>query len=371
MIPALHASGGMERILSTKANYLVDAGYEVAIITTDQCGKRPFFALNEKIQCYDLGINYDENNGKSFLNKLAKFPIKQWKHKKRLTQLLSELKGDIVISMFCNDAPFTYKIEDGSKKLIEVHFSKFKRLQYDRKGLWALADRYFTSKDANLVDKYEKFIVLTNEDKGYWGSKPNIDVIANMITAIPEEKAELQNKKVIAIGRYTYQKGFDYLIDAWKIVANKYPEWQLDIIGQGELKEQLQQQILKNGLLGKVNLVPHTNQIEDVYLNSSVLAMTSRYEGLPMVLIEAASYGVPAVSFACKCGPAEIIEDGKCGYLVPEKDIEAFAEKLMSVMKNEELRKSMGERSKEIVRNYIPEAVMPKWIDLFNEITKE
>ena len=105
-IAGTYNSGGMERVLANKANYLVSHGYEVVIITTDQREKQSFFELDQRINCCDLRINYEENNGKSFLNKLANYPFKQWKHRKRLTACLKQLKADIVVSMFCNDASF-------------------------------------------------------------------------------------------------------------------------------------------------------------------------------------------------------------------------------------------------------------------------
>ena len=115
-IAGTYNSGGMERVLANKANWLVAHGHEVIIVTTDQRGESPYFPLDARIKCYDLAINYEENNGKSFLNKLIHYPFKQWKHKVRLTALLKELRPDIVISMFCNDDSFIPSIKDGSKR---------------------------------------------------------------------------------------------------------------------------------------------------------------------------------------------------------------------------------------------------------------
>ena len=110
----------MERVLANKANYLVGHGYEVFIVTTDQRGRQPFFSLDERIWCYDLDINYEENNGKSLLNKILHYPFKQWKHRRRLSGLLGELNADRVISMFCNDVSFLWKLNDGSLKVLEI-----------------------------------------------------------------------------------------------------------------------------------------------------------------------------------------------------------------------------------------------------------
>ena len=117
-IAGTYNSGGMERVLANKANYLVKQGHEVVIVTTDQRNQRSFFPMDERIRCYDLGVNYEENNGKSFFNKLVHYPFKQRTHKKRLSQLLKELKADIVISMFCNEASLLPAVDDGSKKIL-------------------------------------------------------------------------------------------------------------------------------------------------------------------------------------------------------------------------------------------------------------
>lgn len=172
----------MERVLANKANYLAGHGYEVVIITTDQRGNRPFFDLDGRIRCHDLGINYEKNNGKSFLNKLICYPFKQWKHRKRLSECLKRINADITVSMFCNDASLLWKMNDGSRKILEIHFSRYKRLQYGRKGIWKLVDWWRSRMDERTVKRYDRFVVLTAEDQSYWGDLPNMTVIPNALT---------------------------------------------------------------------------------------------------------------------------------------------------------------------------------------------
>lgn len=358
-------SGGMERVLANKANWLVNHGYEVAIVTTDQQGEAPFFLLDERIACYDLGIGYEENNGKSFLNKLLHYPIKQYRHKKRLAALLKEVKPDVTISMFCNDVSFLPRMKDGSKKMLEIHFSKFKRLQYGRKGLWRLADIYRNRQEERQVKRFDRFVVLTEEDGGYWGALPNIEVIANARTFNPEKVASLDTKRVVAVGRYTHQKGFERLIEAWSRICHQYPDWRLDIVGDGEERGKLQALIDGYGIGDSCTLCPPTNDMEAVYLGASVVAMSSRYEGLPMILLEAQAYGLPIVSFACKCGPADVVTDGSDGFLVPEGEIEALAQKLATVMEDDALRQRMGEAARNSSERYEEEVIMKKWVSLF------
>ena len=361
-------SGGMERVLTNKANYLARHGYEVVVVTTDQRGKRPFFPLEPSIRCIDLGINYDENNGKSFLNKLLHYPVKQALHRKRLKAVLMKERPNVTVSMFNNDAGFIPGIKDGSAKLLEIHFSKFKRLQYGRKGLWRLADRWRSKQDEKTVRKFDRFVVLTEEDKAYWGNLPNIMVIPNAISGIPAGTALLENKRVIAVGRYTYQKGFERLVDAWHLLASRFPDWKLDIIGEGEERPLLEQRIHFYGLDGQVTLTRPTQEIGKVYQEASILASSSRYEGLPMVLLEAQAFGLPIVAFQCKCGPKDIVSDGMNGYLVPEGDTAGMAQRLEILMKDEALRKRMGLKAKESASRFNEEAIMEKWMNTFQTL---
>ena len=370
-IAGTYNSGGMERVLANKANWLVKQGHEVVIVTTDQRGKKPFFPLDERIKCYDLEVNYEDNNGKSFINKLIHYPFKQRKHKRKLTELLQSLKADVVISMFCNDASFIPSIKDGSKKILEIHFSRFKRLQYGRKGLWKLADEYRSKQDAKVAARFNRFVVLTEEDKEYWEGLKNMCVIGNARSFVLPEPAKLENKTVIAVGRYSYQKGFERLIVAWHQVCQQVDDWKLHLVGDGELREELQQQIEALNLKNKVILGKAETDMLTVYKNASVLAMSSRYEGLPMVLLEAQAAGLPIVSFQCKCGPKDVIADGVDGFLVNEGDVDALAKKLMMLMNDEVLRKKMGAAAYERSERYAEERIMKQWTDLFDVVLKE
>lgn len=369
-IAATYNSGGMERVLANKANWLVRNGYKISILTTDQKARNSFFELDPEIKVYDLGINYEENNGKSFLNKLIHYPFKQWRHKKALQRLLPELKADVVVSMFCNDASILPKIKDGSSKVLEIHFSRFKRLQYGRKGIWKLADELRSRNDLRVVSKFDKFVVLTEEDKGYWGELANITVIPNARSFEVEKPAELNEKKVIAVGRYCYQKALDKLIDAWSIVCKAVDDWKLHLVGDGEDREQLMTQIEELGLTDKVVLGRAETDMKSVYYNASILALSSRYEGLPMVLLEAQAAGVPVVSFECKCGPKDVLTDGVDGVLVREGDVDGLAKEILRLINDSRLRKQMGTAAYKNSERFSEEKVMMQWVELFEDVCR-
>lgn len=369
LIAGTYNSGGMERVLANKANYLVVHGYEVIIITTDQREQQPFFPLDQRIACYDLGINYEENNGKSFFDKLWHYPFKQWKHRVRLTKLLRQLNADVVVSLFCNDVSLVPFIEDGSKKVLEVHFSRFKRLQYGRRGFWRIADEWRSKSDERVVSRFNRFVVLTEEDRKYWGNIPNMQVIPNARTYAFDQPAKLNNKTVIAVGRYNYQKGFDRLIEAWDLVCRKTDDWKLEIVGDGELRSDLLRRIVEKRLEGKVILKKvQADEMKEIYANASIFILSSRYEGLPMVLLEAQAAGLPVVAFACKCGPRDIIEDGVNGFLVDEGDIDKLAKRMLYLMKHETIRKRMGESAYSNSERYAETVIMKQWEKLFYEV---
>jgi len=356
----------MERVLANKANYLVAQGYEVSIITTDQQQRKPYFSLNTAISLYDLGIDYTESNDQGVWKKIISYSIKQRLHKKRLTELLKDLKADVVVSMFDHDVSLLHRIQDGSKKVLEIHFSRFKRLQYSRKGIWRVVDFMHSRQDLRLAKQYDRFVVLTEEDRGYWGDLPNITVIPNANSFVPRCQVDVTMKRAIAVGRYDYQKGFDELITIWREVYKKQPDWKLDIFGHGPMEDQLLSQIRQLGLENVVRLCPPVKDIEKEYCQSGFLVMTSRYEGLPMTLLEAQACGLPMVAYACKCGPSDLIQNDRNGFLVEEGDRETMVIRITELIESENLRTEMGLNAKKMSEKFSQEKVMQQWLELFN-----
>jgi len=355
----------MERVLANKANWLCRHGWDVLIVTSEQRGRPLVFPLDQRIRVEDLRVGYEDNNGKSLINKLVKHPLKQYYHKSMLTSLLKKEKADIVVSMFCGDERFLTLIRDGSRKFLEAHFSRFKRLQYGRKGLWGLIDRARSKEDGRIVRRFERFVVLTREDQKYWGDMPGIRCIPNARTFTMSVPAPLDNHVVIAVGRYSEQKNLSDLLEAWAKIDRG--DWRLHLVGEGEQRYMLQQKAEALGIADTIVFGKALGDIRNIYRGASVLALSSRYEGLPMVLLEAQAAGIPAVAYECKCGPKDILTDGVDGFLVPQGDVDALAERLSRLMNDTELRKQMGAAAYAASDRYDEDKIMAQWEKLFRE----
>lgn len=367
-INSLCNPGGMERVVLNKASWLVEHGWEVVIVTTDQKDRPTFYTFPEAIRLIDLGINYSEDKKKNVLAQTLSFLKKRKLHKKRLTEVLLHERADIVDTLYPGESSFIPSIKDGSKKVIELHQNKYFHRQYANKGLKGMIDRIRELMDVLMVKKFDSFVALTEEDRGYWENLGNMEVIPNAAIVPEGFVSDCSAKRVIAVGRLDFQKSFDRLIDAWKIVCDNGNDWSLDIYGQGEWKEMLQSKIDAYGIGDSCHLRGTTTNIWQEYASSSMLVMSSHYEGLPMVMIEAMACGLPAVSFDFKCGPKDVIDNGVNGLIVKDGDIKGLAEAIISLTRNRELLTSMSERAREVKEKYSEEKIMEKWSELYSKL---
>ena len=365
-ISSLVTRGGKERVLTNKANHMADKwNAEVIIVTTDQKNNPPVYPLSSKIKHIDLGINYEDYRKPGVIANFFSQAHCVRTHKQKMKNLLRQERPDIVVTLFGREMNWLGKINDGSKKILEYHFARHVLKQSAQKHplLWW---KYWIKMRA--LNDYDLFAVLTEEDKKAWPPLSNIITMPNALTYYPAETASLDSRRVLAVGRLSPEKGFDRLLNIWSQVAPSFPDWRLSIIGDGPDKDTLVRQAHTLGLFSSVEFLPSTPKIQEEYLKSSIFVMTSRYEGFPMVLLEAMAHGLPAVSYACKCGPAEIILDGKDGFLVLDGDERNFADRLSLLMCDTALRTRMGQAAHNDIARFSEDRIMTRWREIYERL---
>lgn len=371
-VGGLWGASGMSAILSKKINYLAEhTDYELYVILTEKKGTPFYYKLNERVKWVNFDIDFDELDTMPIHKKAWHYYWKQRRFKQMFTDYLMEIRPDITVSICRREINFINGIKDGSKKIGEIHFAHSNYRQFNKPFLPKFVNKMITKhwigSFEREVAKLDKFVVLTHEDAVTWTNKHNTIVIPNFFDKPQGKASSCDAKRVIAVGRYTYQKGFDMLIEAWTRVKKAHPDWHLDIYGPGE-RETFIKLAERHGVADVVTCHPTLDDVEEEFRTSSIYAFSSRYEGFGMVLIEAMACGLPCVSFACQCGPATIISDGEDGILVKPNDIDALANGIIRLIEDEDLRKQMGAKAYVNVRRFSQEAIMEKWINLFESL---
>lgn len=370
--PSLYYPGGMERVLTLKANYFAEHwGYEIHIIITDGGEKEPYYKLHPSITVHQLHIDYDELYSLPLLKRIYGYWSKQKLFRKRLNKCLLEIEPDITASLLRRDINFINKMKDKSIKIGEIHLNKSNYRDFSNNHLPSCIQRivqqYWMRQFVRQARKLKRFVVLSHEDAAEWTELNNVTVIYNPLPFLPQRQSDNSNKQVIAVGRYDPQKGFDRLIPAWSIVNKKHPDWTLRIYGDG-MRKQLQEQIDELGISSTCILEHSIPNIVDKYCESSIFVLSSRYEGFGMVIIEAMACGVPPVSFTCPCGPRDTISDGVTGLLVENGHIEGLAEKICYLIENEDVRKEMGQKARMDIERFRIEPIAEQWKTLFESL---
>lgn len=370
-IPLLNRASGMERVLTIKANYLAEKlGYDVTIILTDGKGEPPYFPLSKKVKTVQLDIDIDSLWRYPIWKRYFLYQTRVRKYRKRLELCLNSLKPNITISLLRREINFINNLKDGSFKMGEIHFGRYKYREFNFKFLPSAVNKWFSSiwmkQLESKIRKLKNFIVLTHEDAIQWKGMSNISVIPNPITISTQKKSSCLNKQVIVVGRYTYQKGIDLLIEAWRIVSERHPDWILNIYGTGD-KHAYENMANKYQLSKTIVFHHETKNIIEKYIENSIYVLSSRYEGLPLVIMEAMSVGLPCVAFACPCGPKDIIHDGVDGILCENGNTEQLADGICTLIENEDIRKRMGINAAHNIQRYTVDTIMQKWDRLFKE----
>ena len=370
--PALYMAGGVERVLTFKANYFAECfGYDITIILTEGKDEPLFYPLSEKIKVINLNIDFEELWTCSFAKKIFIYLKKQRRYKKLLAAELMQLRPDITVSLLRREINFITGIKDGSKKVGEIHINRANYRNFDKSQSNIFKDIFSNYWMHNLVSKLkhlDKLVVLTDKDKEAWVELDNVQVIPNPLSFKPSVISTQREKRVISVGRYCHEKGYDYLLQAWAKVQHACPDWQLVVFGDGD--RSLYDQMLSDLEIdsNRCILNGRTSDIQLEYIKSSLAVCSSRFEGFGLSIVEAMACGLPVVSFDCPWGPRSIISDGEDGVLVEKGNVDLFAEKMMTLMRDSDKRKQFSKNALRNVQRYDIEQIAHKWKSLFDEL---
>ena len=389
--PALYSAGGVERVVSFKASYFAEQlGYDVTIIVTEGQGRACYFPLSDKVKVINFELGFEELWKASFMKKVYLYLTKQRQYKRLLKTELIHIRPDITISMLRREINFLTDIPDGSKKIGELHVNRANYRNFeanDSNLIKRLFAKFWMRSLVGKLRRLDQLVVLTEKSKVSWPELSNVTVIPDPITILREKetvnsvefavagKRGVGVNRVVTIGRYAYQKGYDLLLQAWAELSRireleNGEEWTLDIYGQGDQTD-YRQLMTELGIdSNKCHLNGPVEDVVKAYQESSIFVLSSRFEGFGMVLIEAMACGLPVVSYDCPAGPDEIITDGVDGLLVPSGDVHALAEKLMTLMSDENLRKRLGQQARQTARRYEMTTIADQWTALFEKVIK-
>lgn len=366
--------GGIQRVTVVKANALAEIEEnEVYIIVTDNKNGVITEPLSPKVHLIDLDINYYEDDYKSRWNVLKGIFIKRREHKKRLTSVLNEIQPDIVISVGQSEKNMIPSIKGKWKTIREFHYTKDYRFNHAHSIFDKILAYWGNIYDYSFkIKKYDRIVTLTQEDKDTnWKGWENVSVIPNPSTFQTNETSTLNEKKVISVGRLVAPKNYASLIRAFKNVTDKHPDWILEIYGDGPQEVELKSLITQLNLEKHVFLKGFSSKVKEVMINASIFALSSVFEGFGLVIVEAMACGLPVVSYACPCGPKDIITEGKDGFLVNVNDEVTLANQINVLIENEILRKQMSDAAKIKADQYNIENITSMWMNLFKELQHE
>lgn len=369
----LAATGGTERMITEKVNYYSERfGYDVTIITCFQCDDEAnFFPISSKVKQINLGIPY-------YTQYKYKYPKRLWIKwrinrllKNSLKRAINQVNPDILIGVSRFKANIISKIKCNAIKTIECHevrYNTILNVAEDQAYLIRVYMKIYEYFYLKTIEHHaDAVITLTEEDKLLWRRAKRTEAIPNFSTMHIRKYSDCTSKRVIAIGRLSWEKGFGRLIEIWSYVSSKHPDWQLDIFGEGGMYNTLKMLIK---LYKAQNVVIHnyTSDISLEYASSSICAVTSYFEGFSLVLLEAMKHGVPCVAFDCPFGPRSLINDSYNGFLVENGETRIFADRLCRLIENEELRKYYSKSSIEKSKTFDVDVIMNKWRSFYEQL---
>ena len=347
-------SGGTERVAIIIANELnKNNDYNISFLSLVEKKEHPFFELDKNISrytVYDSVVRGVTHIG-GIINRVRKFV------KENSINIIIDIDG--ILEMYTIPVKLFKKV----KVISWEHYNFYQHpvvpyRKYTRKMAARWADAIVT---------------LTEEDKGYYNQNLNIRCPIQCIYNPVIWKQDTGNydsdsKIILSAGRLTYQKGFDILIDVANLFLKKHHDWKWIVLGEGEDRDKLEKKTESLGLEGQLFFPGNVDNIDEYYKKAAIFVMTSRFEGLPMTLLETKPFKLPLVSFDCKTGPRELIRDKINGFLVDEGDVERMSEKIVNLIEDRQLRINMSEQATLDMKRFDLKEIVDKWDVLISQI---
>lgn len=344
LIGGLNIMGGYERIVVDKANALcTQEDIEVGIVCTHSVRHEPVYKLDPRVKIHyvdHIFSPFPKLFGLGLPVIAVQYALWRKGYNKACRKVLADNGYEVAVVPMHDPSDVL-----GMKNCISIYESHFSRKTYEKNCIMPWFRRM---RDTRFASEADVFVCITKGDTDNWPEAKHIRIITNFTDAKPVAPYNPESKRIVAIGRLEHEKGFDILINAWRMVDESFPDWRLDIYGTGNRQHSLQKQINKAGLNGKITLHGLSHNIPKVFSESAALVMSSRTEGFGLVMLEAFTCGVPIVSFDCDYGPAEIINDNLNGILVPYRNLrdrqrpEALADGLKKIISDAGLRRRMS-----------------------------
>lgn len=373
-IPHLFNAGGMERVLTQKANWLAShTEHSITILTTEPVPpgtNECYFPLSDKVKVVNLNIGFNADYTKPLPAKYFAHMRRMRVYRRALIEYIRANSINLCISLCGKEIAFLRALP--CRTIAELHFSKDHRQQLlmaNHSGaFWSLLGRIRTRQLVRALKPLEQFIVLTEEDRAEWQKAgcSNVTVIPNPCSLDGTNLPKMaKTRTVLAVGRLHEQKGFDVLLHAWQHIEQVSPEWSLRIVGEGPKRKELENQI--NELrLQRVVMTGCVSDVKREYISASLFVLSSRYEGLPLALIEAMWCGLPCIAFDCPHGPKALLADCR-GWIVPNGNTDALSEQIAYTLAHPEEAAERAEKAQAFAHTaYSEKTIMPKWLKVIN-----
>lgn len=363
-LPFLSTKGGQERTLVDKANWLVERGHEVFFVTYENAGSVAY-PLDGRIRYTDIDCRHFTLYRIPLWRRWGAMLAMKRQFRERLSAVISDFRPELIVATIPLTEFFLCDLLQAANTVpvvIESHLAR---------GHEAVA-RGFTEKALDVfysplraIRRADLLIALTEGDAALWRKvHHNVQIIPNPVTNYPKSLPNVvkDEKRIIAVGRFSPQKRFDRLVDAFAKISAKYPGWYIEIFGgsTAEGRENLMRYISSKGLNDSIHINPPTSDIYTEYQRSQFFVLSSDFEGFGLVIVEAMACGIPIVSTDCPFGPSEIIEDGQTG-LLAKMDVTDLAAKMEWMITHDEERKQMGLAAYQAAARYRKEVIMPQW----------